>query len=799
MLDRTPRRLALLATFLLAPVASMAADPADPLAILEAHCLKCHGGAKVKAGLDLGTRDALLKGGDSGPAVEPGDAKGSLLVQLMAHEQEPHMPRKGDRLPEASIAAVARWIDAGASYDRPLATAGRAVGEDDRNFWSFRPLARVAPPAVANPTWAETPVDRFILSALKANGLTPSPPADRRVLIRRLYFDLIGLPLTPEELADLLADPAPDWYERLVDRLLASPRHGERWGRHWLDVARYADSDGYENDEDRPTAYAFRDFVIKALNDDLPFDTFAKWQLAGDEYAPDDPRALAATGFVGGGPVVTSNTKLQAELDMYRYDELDDMIGTTGSAFLGLTVACARCHDHKFDPIPTRDYYRLLSAFAPTRRVNRPLMTREERDERERTLAEYRKRLAPAQARRAAWFAERKKDHKPGATDDEVRKSFTDDRRREWDALNREVEGIERARPPDPPMGLVQTDDGPEPAPSYLLKRGDPRNKGEEVALGFLSVLMADAAPDRWITRPPPGARTTFRRRSLAAWLTDVDRGAGRLVARVIVNRLWQHHFGEGHVRTPGDFGAQGERPTHPELLDWLAAELIRGGWRLKPLHRLMVTSAAYMQSTAFDPAKAAIDPENRLLWHRRPLRLEAEALRDAILAASGRLNPAMYGPAVKPPIPPDVVLSRHVKVTVPPAKEDGPAVWRRGVYLFAKRSMAVTTLEPFDLASTGASCSRRNRTTVPTQALVLLNDPFVRNQARLFAARCSAEAGEDAASRVRRAYAIALGRPPAEDESAAAQAFLGGRIVEDAMVDFCQVLLGLNEFSYID
>jgi hypothetical protein len=603
-----------------------------------------------------------------------------------------------------------------------LPVAARA---DD--LWSLQPLRRPEPPAVRDAAWPHNPIDRFILAALEAKGIKPTAPADKLTLIRRATFDLTGLPPTPEEIDAFVADNSPDAYPRLIDRLLASKRYGERWARHWLDLARYADSDGYESDEDRPTAYHYRDFVIKSLNDDLPFDTFVKWQLAGDEYEPDNPWARVATGFCTAGPVVflKANEGTPRELEQIRADELDDVVSTVGSAFLGLTVGCARCHDHKFDPVPTRDYYRLAAVFAPSKRGE-----------------------------------------------------IT-------------VKGSIKA--------LALSDNGREPGKTYRLARGDPSRKAEEVTAGFLSVLSATPTFARWQLPPPPGRMSTFQRRALAEWLTDLDSGAGRLLARVIVNRLWQHHFGEGLVRTPNDFGHQGERPTHPELLDWLATELIREGWHLKPIHRLILTSAVYTQGIATDPAALTADPDNHLLGRRRPLRLEAEAVRDSILAVSGKLDVTMYGPAVKPFIPPEVMAGRN-KDKLPRPAADGPAQWRRSVYLFTKRSLQTPFLEVLDAPNAAGSCGRRTRSTVAPQALLFLNDGFLRTQAGFFADRVLAEGGAEPDGRVRLAYRLALGRVPTAAEAEAARRFLDGQgSGRGAYVNLCQVLFGLNEFVYVD
>jgi hypothetical protein len=707
--------------------------------VLVESCVGCHGGEKIKGGLNLTTRNALLKGGDSGPSIVPGKPDESPLFRRLTHEDDPGMPYKREKLPAPTIALFRQWIIEGAPYDQPLATTPakqpggeRIVKDSDRRFWSFAPLQKTEPPTIQDATWARTPVDRFIRAAQESKNLTPAPEAARPTLIRRLYFDLIGLPPTPQELDAIRADTSANWYDKLVDKLLANEHFGERQARHWLDVARYADSDGYEPDADRPGMYHYRDFVIRAFNSDLPFDTFVKWQLAGDEYAPQDHLALAATGFLAAGPVSVLTIKDEgtaAERAQYRADEMDDMVSTVGSAMLGLTVGCARCHDHKYDPIPTRDYYRMAVAFTSTKRM-----------------------------------------------------SFSWPSDKEMDAFAR-------------PLGI--TDESALPVDGFLCAHGDPSRHKEPVPVGFLSVLEPDGMPDRWLVKnKPTQTHTTFQRTALAQWITDADRGAGRLLARVIVNRLWQHHFGEGLVRTPGDFGAQGDRPTHPELLDYLASELISNGWHLKHIHRLILLSAAYRQDVTFDPAKAAIDPDNRLFWRRRPMRIESETLRDAILAAGGQLKLDLYGRSIKPYIPAEARAGRD-KDSIPRPGADGPDQWRRSIYLFVKRSLATPMMDVFDAPQPTQACSRRSQSTVSTQALLLLNDPFVRKQAELFAERCRKEAGSDAVARIRRAYVLALSRQPTAEELSEAVEFIGKD--QSGLTNFCQVLFGLNEFAYID
>jgi hypothetical protein len=684
--------------------------------VLERSCVKCHNEKTRKGGLDLSTSKALLEGGESGAAILPGNAKKSFLLQLVTHETDPHMPSKAPKLPAVDIAALAAWIDAGAKIGRPL--VDRSPKE---THWAFAPLRK---------------------GSLAA--LDQGTPVDRRILIRRVTFDLTGLPPAPGEEAD---------YEALVDRLLASSQYGERWGRHWLDVARYADSAGYESDFDRKTSFEYRDAVIRALNDDVPFSDIVRWQLAGDRLSPDNPVALALTGFLTCGPEATTTpTDSRRNKEKYRSDEIDDLVTTTAQAFLGLTVGCARCHDHKYDPIASKEYYQLAACFVSTKRQETPLSTAH------RKLQEWlepRRAVVRESNIRALVISEEDKDilrqpvhpnnqtsanlHKKHAaavnvTDAMLRERLSEAERATWDAMA--VAG-------SPAKALTVVDGEPEKA--YLLGRGDVDSKVEEVQPGPLKVLGG-----AWAGEP---------RVALGRWLTDVEGGAGRLVARVIVNRLWLHHFGEGLVASPNDFGTQGERPTNVDLLDALASELIRGGWKLKPIHRRIVLSRAYQSP-------------------RRPVRLEAEAIRDAMLAVSGRLDPKLYGPSVRVRIPAEAMVTRTKDDYPKNAAEPG----RRSVYVFVKRSVMTPFLECFDGPAASASCGRRARTTVATQAVTLLNDPFVRDCAIAFAAR---------AGTPERAFELALGRPAKSKELEAAKGM--------ALVDLCHVLFCINEFIYVD
>ncbi len=715
--------------------------------VLIEQCVKCHGGEKIKGSFDMTTRERMLHPGDDGPAIIPGDSKSSRLMKLIRHEDDPHMPEKRDKLSDESIAYIAKWIDAGAPFDQPLVTKstvarGHAtVTPEDRKFWSFVPLKAAPLPEVKNTAWCRTGIDRFVLAALESKGIGPNKLAAKRQLIRRASLDLIGLPPTPEEVDAFEKDISPNAYETLIDRLLANPHYGERWSRHWLDVARFGESHGYEQDYDRPYAYVYRDFCIRALNEDLPYDTFVKWQLAGDEIEPKNPQALAATGFLAAGTHATQITANQAEKE--RYDELDDIANTTGTAFLGLTIGCARCHDHKYDPIPTKDYYRFLSTFTTTVRGV--------------VLNDPQRGIIP----------------QPTTQPD----------------------GHYPATRPTTPYMMVCSEgipairchtQGPDFYPqTFFCKRGDVNQKDAPVTQGFLTIL--ENSPDaekHWQIEAPTGSKLSYRRTSLANWITDTQQGAGQLLARVIVNRLWQHHFGRGLVSTPNDFGAQGDKPTHPELLDYLASELLKNQWRLKPIHKLILTSAVYMQGNEYDEHRNTLDPENLLLWRRPLIRLEAEVIRDSMLSVSGQLDATMFGPGS---------LDDNMK--------------RRSIYFFVKRSHIIPLMLLFDAPNALTGMGSRAVTTVAPQALAMMNNPQVHGFAKAFESRI-VETSIPAS--VFKGYKIAFGRKPTDRELSDACGFVeeqkakyqaDGKQDNDqlALVDFCQAILSLNEFMYVE
>ncbi|MHB1425625.1 MAG: PSD1 and planctomycete cytochrome C domain-containing protein [Gemmataceae bacterium] len=847
------------------PQLGKTASAADVQSILAENCVKCHGPTRQKGGLRFDSRQGLLRKGDSGsPAVTPNKPAASEMIRrVTSTDASVRMPPGDARLTAAQVAILWKWIEAGAEWSgkEAASVAKRTelkVTEEDRRHWAFQPLAKVEPPAVKDAGKTRNAIDRFILAALEAKRLTPAPSANARVQIRRVTFDAIGLPPTPEEVEAFVKAANPDAaYEALVNRLLASPNYGERWGRHWLDLARYADSGGYESDIDRPTAYHYRDFVIGAFNADMPFDDFVRLQLAGDEIRPDDPLAIAATGFLTAGPgELLGDNLLQEERMRQRYIELDDMLTTTGAAFLGLTLGCARCHDHKFDPIPSRDYYQLLAALHSGSRIEAPLGSRAEIERANQARADWNKQRKAAESALKTWVdgqrakvgprlraariaklpisdAEksllRDKPESAGAkalakkhekalsvSNDEVRKATDAAARKQWDELAQDLDAVRKRAPNALPTSLAFRDKGGKPADSWLFRRGDFHDHTIRVELGFVTVLnRGKSASDYWKEARADGRTdTTYQRRALAAWVTDAERGAGPLLARVIVNRVWQHYFGEGLVRTPNDFGVRGDRPSHPELLEWLSADLVAHGWKLKRLHRMILLSATYRQGSAFEADKAKIDPENRLLWRMRPRRLEAEVLRDALLAAGGVLNRTMFGPAFKPPIPADAMVARNLKSPYPKNVPEGPEDRRRSVYMFHKRVIPYPLFQVFDAPDAQQCVGRRNVTTVAPQGLALLNDPFIRTRAGDFAKRLLKDAGGDSAKAVDRAYCLAFGRPPTEVERRAGVEFLAQQnrersarnpkqapdeIRRQALTDYCQVLFGLNEFIYVD
>jgi hypothetical protein len=726
----------------------------------------------------------------------------------------------------ASVFSIAMFLGLAAPA-RADDVPDKPITPEERDHWAFRSPRRLPPPSVQDRRWVRNPIDAFILEGLESNALKPGPEAARATLLRRLSFDLTGLPPSPEEIATFLRDASTDAYEKVVDRLLASPQYGVRQAQHWLDLARYADTDGFEFDQARPNAWRYRDWVVDALNRDLPYDQFVQLQLAGDEIDPEDPSAFIATGFDRCYPdmVDLNDQKLR------RQNALNDITETTGLVFLGLTIGCARCHDHKFDPIRQADFYRLQAFFAGSRfRDDFPLVSPDQRRAYEQAQAAWQTEVAAVQSailRIEKSVRERIAPGLPmGALDDAVAAYNKPESERtpaevatvygllsrdgrirpgDWPRLLDPASAsrrqgwlarLDRAnkaapRPLPTARGIDETK-GQAP-PTFFLRRGELAARGPAVGPAIPAVLATGRLSERALS-VVPSATSSGRRRSLAEWLTRPDHP---MTARVMVNRLWQYHFGRGLVGTSSDFGKMGDEPSHPELLDWLATELIARGWSLKAMHRLIVTSAAYRQaSPPRPPAACEADPENRWLSGQNRRRLDGEAIRDALLAASGRLNPSLGGPGVFPPLPPELtkLSSKGAIWPVSPRMADRD---RRSLYVFVRRNLRYPFFEAFDRPDTNASCPKRPVTTIAPQALSLLNSPLSSEAAEALAARVEREAAHDLDAKVERAYLLTLGRRPDDQEKALARGFLSAR--GSSFADFCLALINLNEFVYVD
>ncbi len=946
--------------FATVPAVLRAAEPAPSPAAIEffekkirpvfaEHCQKCHGGDKVKGGLRLTTRALLLKGGDTGPAVLPGDPEKSLLIRSVGyHDEQLKMPPKG-KLSDTQIADLTRWVKDGAAWpesDKTTVAAdpkGPLFSKEQREFWAFQPLRQTMPPAVKNNGWPLSPIDRFLLSRLEEKGLQPAPPADRRTLIRRATFDLTGLPPTPEEVEQFLADKSPDAFARLIDRLLASPTYGERWGRHWLDVARYADSNGLDENTAFGNAWRYRDYVVQAFNKDKPYDQFLVEQLSGDLLPSSgneavDQEHLTATGFLVLGP------KVLAEPDKQKMvmDIVDEQLDVTCRAFLGLTAGCARCHDHKFDPIPTRDYYSLAGIFKSTRtmatlstvaRANeRPLASKEEESKvlktqnqlkalqgeikqlTDKATADIRKtyhkdlaryllaasnrveankpvpgtkteQLAPDVIK--AWStylaARKKRGNDPifgpwfkladlptegfaADADKLVKQIQTEVSAKQskllapvqalfagaspkslaevadrYGKLFAEIDQIADHKQPDAeretlrqvlvsskgPFGqvAVNPDHFPEPvkqelqrlkaevaklptaaAPMVLAVQDEARIENVRVHIRGNHLTLGAETPRQFFQIIAGENQTALDskhsgRLELARWMTRSD---NPLTARVMVNRIWQHHFGEGIVRSPDNFGKLGDRPSHPELLDFLALRFMEKGWSIKEMHRLIMLSQAYQMSSSQDDKAAQVDPDNRLLSHVPRRRMEVEAIRDSMLAISGKLDRTLGG---------SLMTTKNFDYVT--NDQSGNAANytapRRSIYLPVIRNAVFDVFQVFDFVEPSVLNGKRDSTTVAPQALFLMNGPFVIEQSRALAEKLLKEPGQDDAARVRALYALTLTRPPTDREIEQTLGYV--KVYSDRLAatmkepdkrrvrawqSLCQVLFASNEFVYI-
>lgn len=888
--------------FLCSPVFSAPSSPTfekDIRPILKAHCFDCHGeGEKLKGGLDLRLRRLMLKGGDEGPVIVPGKPEKSLLFK-MVHSGE--MPKREKKLTAEQVVMIKQWIAGGAKTARPepanLEKTG-GITDEERAFWSFQPIRNPPIPQAKSNDRIRTPIDAFLMDLMAKQKLVFAPDAEKITLLRRAHFDLTGLPPTPAETESFLTNNAPDAYEKLIDRLLESPHYGECWGRHWLDVAGYADSDGYSDaDPPRGYAYKYRDYVIGSFNSDKPFDQFITEQLAGDELAgatrDNTKTALAAvhtrelliaTGFLRMG-ADGSATPAVTDYDAVRNQVVADTIKIVSTSLLGLSVGCAQCHDHRYDPIPQTDYYRLRAIIEPA------FDPKNWRTPEQRLVSLYteadRKRAAEVEAE-ATKLAEEKATKQKQYIEEALTKHLekfepdlraklraaydtpSDKRTAEQNKLLADNPSVNispgvlyqynqkaaddlkamdakigeiRARKPTEDFLSVLTEPADKLPVTFRFHRGDPTQPKEPLTPGALSVLAPRDRPISFAEKnsdlPSSGRRLAFAR-----WLIS---GTNPLVARVLVNRAWLHHFGRGLVGTPSDFGAMGERPTHPELLDWLAADFVEHGWRLKRLHKMIMISTAYRQSSHHNAAGDQRDPENRLYCRKPVQRLDAEAIRDSILATSGALNKNMFGPPI--PVRPDV----HGQIVVGLDKTDGDnkmpvevdlkgEEFRRSVYIEVRRSRPLAMLHAFDEPVMEVNCERRQSSTVPTQSLMLMNSQFLLEQAARFAERLKKDAGEDRTRQVARAWQLAFTRPPTEKESTEALDFLSRQVEQiknisekanaekkdektekdkpknekagkdaksksvakpapemQALTDLCQALLSANEFLYVD
>jgi hypothetical protein len=800
----------------------------DVLPIFQMRCVVCHGKRKQEGGLDLRSQASRLRGGKSGPALIPGKPDQSLLMQKISSGQMPPPKLLFEyfvRPPTSpEVETLRKWIAADAPPAPKEAIAETAndplVSEKDRAFWSFQPPKRPAIPEIKNAALVRNPIDTFLLQKLESKNLTFANEAERLVLLRRACLDLTGLPPTPAQIREYSEDRRPDAYERLIDRLLASPQYGERWGQFWLNAAGYADSEGIiDEDRIRPNAWRYRDYVIRSLNADKPYDQFLTEQIAGDELVdykhskevtPDIIDKLVATGFLRMVPDGTYSPANGSVAE--RMNVIADEIEVLSSSVMGITIGCARCHNHKYDPIPQRDYYRLSAilqtAYDPydwVKPTERNLDVALENESRE--VASFNepietaiKKLEKSLEEKAAPLRAKLVD--PKVTNDDLAKQFPDFKT-ELESTNKSI-AQEKKKLRDKPQIRALYEMGGDPSPAYLLRRGDAQSIGEAVRPNTPSVLRAGLTPYK-VT--PPWNDASGRRLALARWLVQPNHP---LTSRVIVNRIWMHHFGRGIVASPANFGKIGVPPSHPELLDWLATEFVRSGWSLKSLHRLIMTSAAYRQSSAIDAERRAVDPENILVWHMPLRRMDAEQLYDSILDVSGRLDNSQFGPPVA------VDTRAGGEIIAKGKKETG---WRRAIYTLQRRTTPMTMLDVFDLPPMSPNCIERASSTVPTQALQMMNSGVVRDHARYWAGRLIDEFGDTQEQQIEHAYLQALSRRPTFDEVKNAiediaklttqwESYLKNQNDEaprrpaakwSALASFCHELLNSAEFAYID
>ena len=794
--------------------------------ILERHCVRCHHEDKRKGKLALDTETALRKGGRRGKIVVPGDPQASRLIDFVVGSK-PRMPKDADPLGQAEVDALRRWIADGAHWPEGVTLTS---GVADLDWWSLQAVARPPLPELSpmETTQVRSPVDAFVIVKQRKHRLKLSPPADRRTLIRRLYADLVGLPPPPEEIAEFLSDERDDAYPKLVERLLASESYGERWARHWLDVVHYGESHGYDKDKPRPNAWPYRDYVVRAFNQDKPYARFVREQLAGDVLFPNTIDGNVATGFISAGPwdFIGHAEVPESKLDgrVARNLDRDDMVSTTMNTFVSMTVQCARCHNHKFDPVTQEDYYSLQAVFAAVDRADRQIdLDPEVRGERaklekkKKTLADEKKQL---RKRTDELGGDELRDLKQAIRKLRAKKSDAEKAERERlekrrdelithvqqgeisesiSANERKSQALEAAlkRLPPPHVAYVGTvhhgrgnfvgtgPNGGKPREIRVLYRGDLLSPGEVVGPGTVPIMNHRAARFEL----PENHKEGQRRKTLADWIVDGD---NPLTWRSIVNRIWQYHFGRGIVDSANDFGRMGQRPSHPELLDWLAAEFRDSEQSIKRLHRLIVNSATYRQSSSDQPEFSAIDGSNTYLWRMNRRRLDAESIRDSVLLASGKLNHAMGGPSFrsfvidKPEHSPHYEYDKH--------DPNDPKSHRRSIYRFIVRSQQDPFMETLDCADPSQRVDKRNETLTALQALALLNNRFMIVMSEHFASRLKSFANDDE-KRIEAAYWLTVGRAPGDEEKRALVDY-GQR---HGLANACRILFNLNEFVFVD
>lgn len=730
--------------------------------ILERHCIRCHQPAVKRADISLATMADLA----ANEYVIPGEPDASYLLEVVTASpgDKPQMPKEGPALSADEVTVLRNWIVTGARWPDSIVVKERSKA--DKSWWSLQPIHAGAPPSAGIPReWTENPIDRFIYTKLATAELHPNPPADRRTLVRRVTYDLTGLPPTPAEVEAFVGDESANAYEKLVDRLLASPRYGEQFGRYWLDAVRFGESTGFEVNHLVENAWPYRDYVIRSFNDDKRFDQFIMEHLAADSLGPGDPSVEIGLAFLVCGPVdIVGNSDL-VQAAQIRADGVDEMIRATSEAFLGLTIGCARCHDHKFDPITQHDYYSLYATLAGVHHGDRAVASDEQKRDHENNLA-------PLEAQKKLILDAKAAQEKLPKAEQNLAE------------LDKQVAELDRQIAALPALAVLPVGRLEQPAADqYVFERGDAQRKGERVAPASMSTL-ADVTASYEL---PADAREKTRRFELARWIVAKD---NPLTPRVLVNRLWQYHFGTGIVATPNDFGYMGERPTHPELLDWLA-QLIADGWRLKPLQKLIVMSQTYRQSSAYQVEAAKLDSDSRLLWRFRPQRLSAEEIRDTMLFVSGELNEHLGGPGFRL-----YQYSRDNVATYTPLDKFGPETYRRSVYHQNARASRIDLLSDFDAPDCAFSASRRMPTTTPSQALALMNHSFTIAMAEALSERVTASAGKDKPSaQIALAFELVLGRKPNSREQAASAAL----VERHGLRAFCRAILNSSELIYVN